>query len=91
MSQTNPDQSPLVDSSTTSDIVVTAAPGFATASLMISSAQAQARALEASVAQTSHFYMAGLATATQCVGRILGDPGDQLQALKAILAANGEI
>jgi len=89
MSDIFPDS--LIDPTTTSDIVLSTAPGFAVASLMISSAQAQSRAMEAGVAHTNHFYMAGLATATQCVGRILNDPGDQLQALKAILAANGEI
>jgi hypothetical protein len=77
----------LVDPTTTSDIVLSTAPGFAVASLMISSAQAQARALENGVAHTNQVHMAGLATATQCVTKILSEPGDQLRALNAILAA----
>ncbi len=72
----------------TSDMVVTSAPGFATASLMISSAQSQSRALEASVAQLNQTYMAGLATATQCVTRILGQPSDQLRQIDALIASN---
>lgn len=80
--------SPLVDPLTTSDMVVATAPSFAVASLMISSAQAQSRALEAGVANLSHGYMAGLASATQCVTRILGGPSEQLRQLNALLAAN---
>ncbi|SMX43104.1 RebB family R body protein [Actibacterium lipolyticum] len=72
----------------TSDLVVSTSPSFAIASLMISSAQSQSRALEAGVAQLSQTYMAGLATATQCVTRILGQPSDQLRQIDALIAAN---
>jgi Killing trait len=62
--------SPLI----TNDIVVATSPSFAVANLMISTAQAQSRAMEASVAHQNQTYMTGLATATQCVTRILEDP-----------------
>ncbi|MEE9453007.1 MAG: hypothetical protein V3V13_01320 [Paracoccaceae bacterium] len=77
-------ENPLI----TSDMVVTSAPGFAIASLMISSAQSQSRAIEASVAQLNQTYMAGLATSTQCVVRILGQSNDQLRQIDALIAAD---
>lgn len=72
----------------TTDMVVQTAPSFAVASLMISSAQAQARALEASTAHLNQSYMVSLSTATQCVTRILDTPSQQLTLLNAALAAS---
>jgi Killing trait len=77
--------SPMV----TSDVVIETAPSFALASLMISSAQTQSRAMESGVAQLNHTYLAGLATATQCVTRILEDPS-RATLLNAFIAANND-
>ncbi len=71
----------------TTDMVVETAPSFALASMMIASAQSQSRAMEAGVAQLNQVYMAGLATATQCVTRILEDPS-RSTLLNAYLAGN---
>ena len=72
----------------TSDIVVETAPGYAIASLMISSAQSQARALEAAAMNLNQSYQVGQATSTQCVVKILGEPGRQQQLLGEILIGN---
>ncbi len=71
----------------TTDIVVETAPSFALASMMIAAAQSQSRAMEAGVAQLNQTYLAGLATATQCVTRILEDPS-RTTLLNAFIAAN---
>ncbi len=70
----------------TSDMVMESAPAFAIGSLMISAAQSQSRAMEASVAQLSQTHLVGLATATQCVTRILEDPS-RATLLNAVIAA----
>ena len=71
----------------TTDVVIETAPSFALASMMIASAQSQSRAMEAGVAQLNQTNLAGLATATQCVTRILEDPS-RATLLNAFIAAN---
>ncbi|MCX8508028.1 MAG: RebB family R body protein [Rhodobacteraceae bacterium] len=73
----------------TSDVVIQTAPSFAVASMMISAAQTQSRAMEANVAHLNQSYLAGLATATQCVTRILEDPS-RATLLNAFIAANND-
>lgn len=72
----------------TTDMVLETAPGFAIASLMISSAQAQARALEATAIHQTHAFQTGLATSTQCVVKILDEPSRQQSLLNEMIAAN---
>ena len=72
----------------TSDLVVESAPGFAIASLMISSAQAQSRALEAAAVHQAHAFQVGLATSTQCVVKIFDEPSRLQSMLSEVIAAN---
>jgi hypothetical protein len=73
----------------TSDIVMESAPSFAMASMMIASAQAQSRAMEAGAAHLNQTFIAGLATTTQCVTRILEDPS-RTALLNAFLASRSD-
>jgi hypothetical protein len=73
----------------TTDVVVETAPSFALASMMIASAQSQSRAMEAGVAHQNQTFLAGLATATQCVTRILEDPS-RATLLNAFIAASND-
>jgi hypothetical protein len=81
-----PDQ--VVNPMVTSDLVTTSSPGVSLASQMIAASQSQSRAMEASVAHLNQTYLVGLATATQCVARILNEPSDQLRQLDALITAN---
>lgn len=72
----------------TSDTIVETSPGFSLASLMISSAQSQSRAIESQVLHLNQTYMVNLATATQCVTRLLDEPSLQQKAMDTMIYAN---